>query len=410
MNSKKKKIILIILSIILVVFLCVYIFMISYSWGLVKDYKDKVYPHVYMGNYDFSNIKNNEVEEYINKIEEELRKEKIKFKVNLIEYEYSLKDLNITIDKEKMLNEVLNYQKSLSYSKRINQIVGKNKKIFTYKVNYNENDIKLFVTNLKSVVDKVGNDAKLVMNENKELIYQNATQSFNLNVEKSTEKILNYLKNDFKNLEIELVGESNNYKDNDLLKTINTKVSTYSTKYNAYISRGKNLETALNYLNGTIINSGEVFSYFKVAGPYNKKGYVYYDKMIGNGVCQIASTMYNTALIGGLEIKERHQHQLLLPYVPGGQDATVVSNGNNNVLDFKFKNTYKYPIYISAFYNNGVATVEFWSNNNAKEGKEYTIESVPLGNRTFETYLHTYQNGIEINKSFVAKTYYPKTS
>ena len=131
--------------------------------------------------------------------------------------------------------------------------------------------------------------------------------------------------------------------------------------------------------------------------------------MIGNGTCQIASTIYNTALLAGVEIVERHQHGNQLAYVPGGRDATVVSNGNKSLLDFKFKNTYKYPIYISAYYKNGVATVDFWSNSNAKEGKTYDVESISLGNKTYETYLHTYQNGVDIGRTFLAKTHYYKT-
>ena len=407
-QGKKKNTKLLILSIILIVFLFVYLFIISYSWGLIKNYKERIYPYVYLGEYNFSNININEVENKVNEIESELRDQKIKFKANLTEYEYSLKDLNITINKEEMIKEILSYQKNLSYSKRINQILGKKKKIFTYKVNYNEMDIKKLITNLKPIVDKFGSDGKLVMDGNRNLTYQSAISSYNLNIEKSTIKVLEYLKNGFNNLDIELVGEGTKFNDNEQLKTIDTKVSTYSTNYNQYISRGKNLETALNYLDGTIVNSGDIFSYFNVAGPYHKKGYVYYDQMIGNGVCQIASTIYNTALLGGLTITERHSHQQLLPYVPGGQDATVVSSGNYNALDFKFKNVYKYPIYISAYYNKGVATVEFWSNSNAKEGKTYTVESVSLGNKTYQTYLHTIKDGVEISSSLISNTHYTK--
>lgn len=407
-GNNKRKTILLILSIILIVFLCVYMFIIYNGYKLAGYYKNRVLPETYIGNYNISKMKIKNIKNKVLKIEEELQSKKINFKTNGSVYEYSLKDLNISIDNEKMLNEIKKYEDDLSYSEKVNIIFSKKKKVFSYKVNYNETDIKTFITNLKTIVDKTGSDGKIIMDQNRSLTYQEAISSYNLDVTKSTSKVLEYFKGGFNNLEIELVGEGNNYKDNEQLKTIDTKVSTFSTNYNRYISRGKNLEAALNYLDGTIINSGEVFSYFNVAGPYHKKGYVYYDKMIGNGVCQIASTIYNTALIGGLTITERHQHQQLLPYVLGGQDATVVSNGNYNALDFKFKNTYKYPIYISAFYNNGVATVEFWSNSNAKEGKTYTVESVALGNMTYQTYLHTIKDGVELEKTAIAKTHYTK--
>ena len=130
--------------------------------------------------------------------------------------------------------------------------------------------------------------------------------------------------------------------------------------------------------------------------------------MVGNGVCQIASTVYNTALIGGLQIVERHQHDHQLEYVPGGQDATVASSGYRSLADFKFKNTYKYPIYISAYYNDGVATVDFWSNHDAKEGYEYYVESVNTGYKSYQTYLHKLKDNTEVSKTFIAKTYYYK--
>ena len=76
----------------------------------------------------------------------------------------------------------------------------------------------------------------------------------------------------------------------------------------------------------------------------------------------------------------------------------------------QFKNTYKYPIYIRAYSNGGTATVEFWSNANAKGGKSYATESVQIGARGYRTYLHTYdQNGVEIDKSEIATTWYPES-
>ena len=67
---------------------------------------------------------------------------------------------------------------------------------------------------------------------------------------------------------------------------------------------------------------------------------------------------------------------------------------------------YKYPIYIKAYANGGEAHVEFWSNSNAKEGKTYSTESVQIGARGYKTFLHTYKDGVEIDKSEIATTWY----
>lgn len=408
-ESKKEKRLFISLIVIAVILLALLIYSVYYGYKLTKPYKNKMYPNVYIEDIDISNIKLNKIEEKISQIEESYQSKKVIFQSNTKSYEYTLKDLGIGIDKDKLQKEIKDYHKDLSYSRKILIIKGKKKKVFSYHTTYKKKDIETFVDKLKVSVDMNSSDGKLIMDENRNLHYQEASSSFYLDKENTLQNTLNYIENGMKDEKIELVGSSTIATDSPTLKTIDTKVSSYSTKYNAYISRGRNLETALNYLDGNIINPGEVFSYFHYAGPYNKAGYVWYDKMIGNGTCQIASTIYNTALLAGVEIVERHQHGNQLTYVPGGRDATVVSNGNKSLLDFKFKNTYKYPIYISAYYKNGVATVDFWSNSNAKEGKTYDVESISLGNKTYETYLHTYQNGVDIGRTFLAKTHYYKT-
>ena len=37
---------------------------------------------------------------------------------------------------------------------------------------------------------------------------------------------------------------------------------------------------------------------------------------IGGGICQISSTLYNSAVLANLEITERHNHQFLTSYAP----------------------------------------------------------------------------------------------
>ena len=152
----------------------------------------------------------------------------------------------------------------------------------------------------------------------------------------------------------------------------------------------------------------KVFSFYKYAGPYDKKGYVFYYEFVGNGVCQIATTTYQAVLLGGLEIVKRYPHDKKSVYVAGGLDATVASYSSGWNVDMQFKNTYKYPIYVSAYAIGGVAYVDLWSNSNAKEGKTYTMESVQTGARSYNTYRHTFQNGVEISRDFVASTWYTK--
>ena len=176
---------------------------------------------------------------------------------------------------------------------------------------------------------------------------------------------------------------------------------------NTYL-RNINLNTALGYINGTVVEPGQIFSYCDKAGPFNKAGYVFYYEFVGNGVCQIATTTYNAALLGGLEIVKRYPHDKKSLYVAGGLDATVASYSSGWCVDMQFKNTYKYPIYIKAYSEGGRAHVEFWSNSNAKEGKEYRTSSVQIGQRGYRSFLHTYKDGQEIEVKEIATTWYLK--
>lgn len=132
-------------------------------------------------------------------------------------------------------------------------------------------------------------------------------------------------------------------------------LASTSTKLNASNkSRTNNVRLASQFINGTILNPGDEFSYngvvgertvsrgFQTAGAYSN-GQVIED--VGGGVCQPSSTLYMAVLRADLEVTERHNHSLTVSYTPLGEDATVSWGGP----DFKFKNNTDYPVKILAW-------------------------------------------------------------
>lgn len=114
-----------------------------------------------------------------------------------------------------------------------------------------------------------------------------------------------------------------------------------------------NVHLAADMLAGIVVKPEQTFSQNQMIGPYTaargfKKGPTYaggkLTTTIGGGVCKIASTLYNVAVLSNLQIVERRYHEMPVPYVPYGQDATVLY-GN---LDFKFKNDNLSPVLIWA--------------------------------------------------------------
>lgn len=408
-NKKRSKNILIkICIIVLSVVIILYAAVSIYSYTIISDYDNKIYPNVYVNDYDISNVSRDEVVNKVNVIAQAINEEVITFTVNGKEYKISLKDLGVTLNKDALSNKLLTYNNNMNSFDKLKSIMSKKKTVFNYELTYSKDTIVKYLNDLKKEVDTKGIKGKLVMDKDRNLSYKKSTPAFSLNVNESAKKIEDDLEKIISTGKATLVGEYKALGEDKLLSTIDTKVSSFSTSYNTKVSRAKNIAAAAGYLDGIILKPGQVFSFYKYAGPYNKKGYVYYDSILANGVCQVVSTVYNTTLLGGLKVVERYSHERKMTYVPGGLDATTASKANGAVIDYKFKNTYDYPIYISAYTRNGKVTVEFWSNSRAKDGKTYKTESVKIGYNAYKAYLLVFKDGKQIDKKFVNNTYYPK--
>lgn len=402
--NNKNRLIFLISSLILLIVL--YIILIFINYSSLKKYDNLILKNVYVEQFDMSDYSYKRAKAKLEFYNEYLLNKVVVFKINSSEYKYTLKDFGVNIDYKRTFNEIKKYQDNLSVSKKL-MIINSNEKI-KFDVYYSVSDEALVNTlnSIKSVVDVSAVDG--YFDTSNGVKYVSGVDGFSLNVDMSKEIIKDYfLKAVDNDINIELVGDSVKSNTNENYASIDTMTSSFTTTFNAGITqRATNLRSALNYINGAIVEPGEVFSYYKYAGPYNKAGYVFYYEFVGNGVCQIATTVYDAALLGGLEIVKRYPHAKKSVYVDGGLDATVASYSSGWNIDMQWKNTYKYPIYIKAYAVGGEAHVEFWSNSNAKEGKTYSTESVWLGGRGYTTYLHTYKDGVEIDKSKIATTWY----
>ena len=401
-KKNKKSIVIIIILVFVVVFLC----LVGYNLYLVKKFDKQVYNNTYVDRFDLTNYDFSHAEKKIAFCSEYFLSKKITFKINGNDYIYTLKDLGFGVDSKKTIEQIEKYQDKLSFSDRLLIINKGKKKEFNVYYSIDEEKLREFFTGVKASIDKTAIEGHFDTSDG--VKYVKGTDGFSFSVPMSIEIVKDYFLDPVSgNISIELVGDKIPANNNDSYASIDTMTSSFVTKFDTWVTaRATNLRVALGYINGAIIEPGEVFSYYKYAGPYNKAGYVFYYEFVGNGVCQIATTTYNAALLGGLEIVKRYPHAKKSVYVAGGLDATVASYSSGWNVDMQWKNTYKYPIYIKAYAVGGEAHVEFWSNSNAKEGKTYTTESVWLGGRGYKTYLHTFKDGAEIDKHLIATTWY----
>ncbi|MCX7843315.1 MAG: VanW family protein [Clostridia bacterium] len=149
------------------------------------------------------------------------------------------------------------------------------------------------------------------------------------------------------------IASANLFRDN--LGSMNTQFYTANQNDS---NRGVNIRIAVSRINGTVIASGEVFSFNEIVGPRTeaegyKVAHTYVGGKIvdgiGGGICQVSSTLYNAVLFSDLVIKERTNHMFTVGYVPLGRDAAV----SYNDVDFKFVNNTNWPIKIEGWVTSG---------------------------------------------------------
>ena len=137
----------------------------------------------------------------------------------------------------------------------------------------------------------------------------------------------------------------------DLLAESTTYIGGNSNRYN-------NIVLAAEFINGTLLNPGEVFSFNDIVGQrtaergFKEAGAYVGDLVvteIGGGICQVSSTIYVTLLKADLEIVERQPHGMTVGYLPLGSDATI----NWGTTDLKFRNNTDYPIKIELSFGGG---------------------------------------------------------
>lgn len=226
----------------------------------------------------------------------------------------------------------------------------------------------------------------------------------------------------------------------DLFKDI---LSTFQTSVSADASWNTNMKLVCDLLNGTIVKSGETFSFNNLIGePTLKRGFLAVDvyigksltSVIGGGMSQVATTLYNCALLADLPIVERNAHTYTPTFIDAGLDAQVYY-GN---MDLQFTNNTEQPIRIEASIASGRVQISLVGTNTRtyyveistqvtatkKPGTDYiTLPTDPLGmyadgdvlsagitGYTVSVYKNTYDSttGRLLSEDLIAETTYAK--
>lgn len=114
-----------------------------------------------------------------------------------------------------------------------------------------------------------------------------------------------------------------------------------------------NAMLAAGELNGQRVEPGKTLSFNGVVGTRTTDaGYVAAPEPaygadvsgVGGGVCQIATALYRAALLGNIEVGERHAAVRPVFYSEAGQEAAVSDQG----LDLRIVNSTRFPLFVTA--------------------------------------------------------------
>ncbi len=150
-------------------------------------------------------------------------------------------------------------------------------------------------------------------------------------------------------------------------------------------NRRFNLGYGAKLLNGLLIQPGEEFSLVKALGKIDgahgwKPELVIKGSKItpefGGGLCQVATTLFRTALNSGLPITERRNHSLRISYYepPIGLDATIYEPKP----DLRFINDYVTPLLIQTVVEGTILKFSFYG---TKDGRTVDIPTPKVYNK-----------------------------
>ncbi|MFN7016665.1 MAG: VanW family protein [Fimbriimonadales bacterium] len=138
------------------------------------------------------------------------------------------------------------------------------------------------------------------------------------------------------------------------LRAITGVMASYTSRFPSnQTPRNHNIRLAAQALDGRVLMPGEQISYNQTVGKRTlQRGFrvapviVRGEKQlgVGGGICQVASTLFNAALLSDLKIVRRVNHSIPVDYVPLGRDATATDTG----IDLVIENPFDHPIAIAA--------------------------------------------------------------
>lgn len=409
----------------------------------VDEWKNKIYPGIKVEGIDLSGMSKAEASNAIKvNVETNVKKKVITAVKDDKSYELNYSELEPKFNIDQTVESAMKEGKDKGLFEKNGIIKSGINKTIAMDFKYDETKLNSFEDKISTELYVKAKDSTLRIRDGQISVSSDAT-----GVQVDKEKFHKILKdsisgdlNKISKVEIPVKITEPKAKKSDLAK-IDGVISTFSTIYNpALTDRSENLAVAARYINGKVIMPGEVFSYNDTVGERTaargfKSGAIFknnkVEQDIGGGVCQVSTTLYRAIMGAGIKSTERHNHSLKASYSDFGLDATVAWG----YLDYKFKNTYNFPIYIEGYTTSNQVVFNIYGNKSGKGTKTYNVvaemvktlepevktvndptlnegqvvwDTQPITGYVVKSYRVTYENDIQISKEAIGTDTYAK--
>ena len=438
--SKNKKITIVVSAIVLIIVGIAIGYFMSVK-NEVDSWADKIYPGVQAYGIDLGGKTKDEAIDIINsQLIPLIGNKVINVTVGDKTFELKYSDINPSVSADKTVEQALEYGKDKKMFEKKEMIENSvDCKVDTV-LSYDEEKVKEFANSVNEQVKVDAVDAKISISGSNISITPE-TIGKGIDIDNLSNKIKECIDPDPEKVEavtVELQDYSPRITSADLSK-IDGIMSSYSTTFGTSdAGRVENLRIASKYINGTLLMPGDEFSYNNTIGETTpERGYKEANTYVGSkivpgyggGVCQVSSTLYRAVIQANIRSTERRNHSMTVGYAAPGLDATVAAG----YIDYKFVNTYDFPIYIQGYLSGNKVVFNIFGNKEAMGGKTYQLVNEILetynyktqevqdptlaeGTRVVESsgangckasgYLITYQNGVQINKELISTDVY----
>ena len=345
----------------------------SYSYVKVKQWDSLILPTVKIEDENLTGKTKDEAQKIIgDKYSSQMLKKKINIVTNEKKYSLDYSTLDAKYNINEAIEEAISYGKDMNMFQKYKAIKNPTLKTIKLTFKYNEKIVDQMLEEIAKDTNKKPVNATITMVSSGRFNVTDDVVGKQLDTEKLKADIKSKINGTISEAPISIVAPVKELIPEvsaAVLKAIDTRISSFTTNFaSSAQGRATNIDLSTKGINGTLLMPGDVFSFNGVVGErtvergYQSAGIIVGDRLeqgLGGGICQVSSTLYNAILGTGLGSVERIHHTFPSSYVPIGQDATV-DYGN---LDYKFKNTFKYPIYIEGFISNRNLYFNIYSNS-----------------------------------------------